>query len=218
MGGCIEEVKRQLTEVHDSRLNAELREKAVEGYAMSGFFDEVCALLFEARAMPQSASLYPRLRKAAIRGFINGGHTAQLDVLLQVDLFKRISDLQAYGINLQSQSSIKGEKVIQLANRIRAVANQFLLGDCQEAAARSKMSQAIMDGQRSMGEDRNLRDKITHVLVALTGIGLIIMLGKFFFTQSHSVYFNFTKRQEMLNAIGNEIPEMFNRETQNKPG
>ncbi len=104
---------------------------------------------------------------------------------------------------------MKGEKAIRLANKIHKEVNRFILGNKDKPTASKDISRVINNGKKSMGEDRKAQDIIAHIVFALTGIGLIIILAKKFLTQSKSGFLNSTKRQKMTSDIEKEIQKIF---------
>lgn len=124
-------------------------------------------------------------------------------------LKQNINKLESYGQTIKGQGQEqKGQKVIDLAKEIDSKINDFenLKSNNRDVSViKNDLNQIIAAGKKSMGEDRKAQDIIAHIILACTGVGLIIMLGNKMFGHSHSFYLNKTKRQKMLEGVREEL-------------
>jgi hypothetical protein len=138
----------------------------------------------------------------------------QIETLL-VDVFEKVKALEDYGqIVINTGFEKKGKKTQELAQSIRAQVSMLkdsIISDPNDEYSRflgkagnqPKTSQAISslinNGHKSMGNDRNWSDCIAHLCLALTGIGLLIMIGNKLY--SGQFFLNNTSRQVKLGDV-----------------
>lgn len=60
-----------------------------------------------------------------------------------------------------------------------------------------------------MGENRKVKDILSHIALALTGIGLVVMLGNKLLMGS--MFFNSTKRQKRVDKIDQALKRITSR-------
>lgn len=148
----------------------------------------------------------------AIRGYADSGRMNQIDRLNKIDitLLKKIYELDEYGKDLKVKGHLtKGNKVVKLATDLRYQINTFNRGDCDSSTASEAVSKLLSNGKRMMGEDRTFKDIIAHIILALTGIGLIIILCNKYLSNSKSIFLNPTKRQKILGVIEERSQNIF---------
>jgi hypothetical protein len=166
------------------------KDEAVFGYAIGGHTDQVNKLL------DKGAS-----KDGAVMGYGMGGHTDQVKF---IDLFQKIYALEQHGKTLKDQGHPrKGGTAITLAKNIRTQVDLFLKKDSNTETISIALSNIITNGKKSMGEDRKVKDIIAHIVLALTGVGLLIIIGKKLATGSG--FLNSTKRQKILSDIDKEV-------------
>ncbi len=119
------------------------------------------------------------------------------------DLFQSLDQLSHYGESLLPKRPIAGQKTIMLAEDLRAVVTKLSIGSLTVLQASQKISTLIEQGKKTMSQDRQWKDILTHFILACTGIGLIVMLvhklscGQFFLNQ--------TTRQKKLDAVNEAV-------------
>lgn len=142
----------------------------------------------------QTLYLKGKVRRAVLQAF--EAQMSKLDNLLRI-----IQDLERYGEELGPLSS-KGQNAKNLAQAIYTEVDVFATNPQPNAKATSKtLSDLITKGKKSMGDNREIKDWVAHFVFACTGVGLIVIVGKALFSQSHSGFLNSTKRQKLLNEI-----------------
>lgn len=120
-------------------------------------------------------------------------------------LWDSITSLEEYGKNLINQGeALKGQKVIDLASKIASDMEELHADKNIASEVEGRLNEYLPQAMRQMGEDRKLKDIIGHILLALTGIGLMVMLGKKVLLQDHSIFLTKTKRQKLLEDVGQE--------------
>jgi hypothetical protein len=127
------------------------------------------------------------------------------DPLLEFsELFNKIDALKKYGIKLQKQRHLqKGQTVTKLADDILKEVANFSTHNNNKETIIDNLSKIISDGKKSMGKARKATDIIAHIVLALTGIGLAIVLIKKW--KKGTFFINTTYRQKLLRAIHKEI-------------
>ncbi len=118
-------------------------------------------------------------------------------------ILKTIKDLRDYGASLLANKKEKANKVIALANDIQNQVNHFYEAASDKKVVSTNISKLVQNGKFAMGEDRRLRDIIGHIILALSVIGLIVMVamkiavGTLFVTE--------TRRQNLVGKIDSQI-------------
>ena len=134
-----------------------------------------------------------------------------------INIFSKIKDLYDYGITLKnSGNEVKGQRTLDFVRELRIEIMYYIIRynknpqDDRYAVQTDrgtiysfqfKFDELMNKGQRILGEDRNISDILAHIILAFTGIGLLLMTankicyGSFFLTQ--------TERQKKLNLIKN---------------
>ncbi len=220
---------------HVAQVNALLergasKDYAVWGYAQGGYVDQVNEFL------AQGVN-----KGAAVKGYQQGGYADQAAILklmtpgkglkhyaeqgrdYQADirqLFEKLDELRNYGNTLYSQKAKqKGSYATQLADEVRTQVVAYLNHPevAQQEAVSKRLSELIAESNKTMGhwKDRKLKDIVAHIVVALTGIGLIFIVGKKYLSESKSGFLYKTKRQAILSDIHEKV-ELIKKRDSNK--
>ncbi len=148
----------------------------------------------------------------------NMGLKLQAEVLL-INVYAKIDALNNKGkILINTGFNKKGEIAKQLAQQIkeqidnlknsiindqRDVLDKFEYSCGYKEEACKNIRKLIIDGYKLMGDERNCRDIIGHICLALTGIGLLFILANKLY--SGQFFFNNTERQCRLKDVNHEI-------------
>jgi hypothetical protein len=141
----------------------------------------------------------------------------QVETLL-TDVFIKIEALNTYGQTLLNEGfEKKGKSTKELAQQLKDAIikfkssitedniepiNKFAVKLDNNNESAKNISKLIQQGHKTMGNDRNWSDHIAHICLALTGIGLLIMLANKLY--SGQFFLNSTKRQMKLDEINQE--------------
>ncbi|MCX7091794.1 MAG: hypothetical protein NTU48_10170 [Legionellales bacterium] len=161
----------------------------------------------------------PFTNRSPLEIVANMGLLPQVESLF-VETFIKIEALDVYGQSLlDAGCEQKGSNTKELARQLKDAIIKFKLSIAQdEIEPTDKFAVKFIDnhketaknirillqqGHKTMGNDRNLSDWIVHFCLALTGIGLFIMLAnKICYGQ---FFLNSTKRQVKLDDIKQEM-------------
>ena len=134
---------------------------------------------------------------------------------LLIDIDKKIDVFENKGTRLIADGfNNKGTRTQQIAQQIRKEINnlriymkddqrdtheKFLCHLDYKKQVAQNVGKIIYDGNKIMGDDRNWRDNVAHLCLALTGIGLFVMLANRLY--SGQFFINNTERQCKLEDI-----------------
>lgn len=135
-------------------------------------------------------------------------------------LTKAIAKLRDYGTKLTEEdqddvSKAEGRKTIDYARGLETLKNNFLtakktsnfdeLNDLQ-----NRFREQLVEGEQLMGTHRaEWKSILAEIALALTGIGLILTIGKYVLTGN--TFFSQTKRQKDVEEINTSFEEYFNQ-------
>ncbi len=123
-----------------------------------------------------------------------------------IQLLYKIDTLEHYGRELKNNGSNRGNKAINLAIHLRNEVYSYLNGVEKKEEATIKIHALINQGKRIMREDRKALDIFAHILLALTGVGLIPMLVQKY--QTGTFFLNKTKREHLVSNIEEELKNL----------
>lgn len=117
-------------------------------------------------------------------------------------LFQCIKELQTYGEELNEHGYNKGLKAINLAQSLNRELRSYIQNPENRDVAAQHISALIIKGKSIMRQDRRALDIIAHIVLAMTGIGLIVMLGHKAYTGTF--FLNPTRREGLLDAVAKD--------------
>ena len=148
----------------------------------------------------------------------NLGLLSQAKALL-IDIHEKIDAFENKGTSLINAGlNKKGTITKQIAQQIREEINnlqrsieddprdtheKFLYDLDYKKQIAQNIGKIIYDGNKMMGDDRDWRDNVAHICLALTGIGLFIMLANKLY--SGQFFINKTERQRKLEDINQAV-------------
>lgn len=101
------------------------------------------------------------------------------------------------------QAVLEGDNAINLADRLRPLADQFMSLDGnapQKRAARQQVQEALQSAYKSMAQHRAIwKPILINIAIAATGIGLLLLVAKMLGTKH--AFWGMTTRQEQLLEI-----------------
>ena len=120
-----------------------------------------------------------------------------------IPLIKRIDSLKKYGEKLKKEDHRGAQQVINLALNLQSEVCCYVDGKMAKEEATHRIDALMQQGKLMMRDHHRAQDILGHILLALTGIGIILMMkqkmcmGTFFL--------NKTKRERLLSNVDEEI-------------
>ncbi len=118
-------------------------------------------------------------------------------------VLQSITDLDNYGQLLYDKDRcIAGNRTKLLAQHLQIVIKSLVNNTLTKEEAAEKISVLLNNGQHALGQDRRCRDIIAHIILACTGIGLIVMMINKYYTGQ---FFLNTHRQHKLASVHHAV-------------
>lgn len=118
-------------------------------------------------------------------------------------VLQSIEDLDNYGQLLHDNDRcIAGNKTKLLAQHLRIVIKSLINNTLTKEEAAKKISVLLKNGRHTLSQDRRYQDIIAHIIIACTGIGLIVMMVNKYYTGQ---FFLNTHRQHKLASVHHAI-------------
>jgi hypothetical protein len=150
---------------------------------------------------------YPKLEAA--HAYQQAGNHYQARIM---KLLHKIDELEGHGENLlQKGEELRGQRVIDTAIKIRDYMDAYLNKHMDAKTLSPILHELIKTSKKDMGDDRKFKDIIAHIAFALTGIGLIVMIGKKILSESKSGFLNSTRQQKMLDKIDEDAKDIIKK-------
>lgn len=115
----------------------------------------------------------------------------------------KVDNLSKYACTLKLNRNKSKNEVTLLAALINRFTYIYCVGNLDKETFGRLTIGLIEKNKNILGNDRKFKDILGHILLALTGIGLIVMAGKKIATGSF--FLNQTKRQKLLGDIEKEV-------------
>jgi|GEM_PF-6820247 len=205
-GGHIREVENCLL-TSDANECQSILMIAIEEFASNGRYKMMQTFLDRLAAHPNA--LYEG-KKSAIKGLLARDAynviILRFNILLRRKLFKEIAALEAYSEEVREEGDDKKcNAVLQFTTTIREEILDYCLGKNDRQTALTKLNQLLTDNANLIKDDRTITNIVLHIAFALTGIGLIVMLGKKLFYKDHSFFIDQSKPRRMLTDLETEF-------------
>lgn len=121
-------------------------------------------------------------------------------------LIKQIDRLKKYGEKLKTEGKQGGQLVINLALNLRSEVCSFLDGKILKQEATPRIDALMQQGMPMMRDHRRVQDILGHILLAFTGIGIILMIKQK--VERGTFFLNKTKRESLLSDVDEEIKKI----------
>lgn len=118
-------------------------------------------------------------------------------------LIKQIDNLRNYGEQLKKEGQRGGQLVINLALNLRSEVCSYVNGKILKKEATHRIDALIQQGMPMMRDHRRAQDILGHILLAFTGIGIILMIKQK--VERGTFFLNKTKRESLLSDVDKEI-------------
>ena len=120
-------------------------------------------------------------------------------------LIKQIDRLKHYGEKLKTEGQRGGQLTINLALNLRSEVCSYVDDKIPKKEATHRIDALMQQGKLMMRDHRRVQDILGHILLAFTGIGIILMIKQ---KIDKGTFFNKTKRESLLSDVDDEIKKI----------
>lgn len=185
--------------------NAVLADLNLEGCMI---FDEGWKSIMKASKSKrlEERTMAPEIQCDKINEIVNSKREEQKQTILD-----KVAELKEYGEALISAKYVeKGVTIVILADRIAAKVEDYYHGKIDINNASKQLESIITEGKQAVGKDRKFSDILAHIVLALSGVGLLLMLANKFIAKAQTgMFFNQTPSQKILSKVATELNNAF---------